>query len=361
MDLPNVISSCATQLSIMKKFTLTIQDIRTETKETKTLCFKQPGLRKIRYKAGQYITLLVKINGRKYSRPYSFSSSPSVDSLLEVTIKRIPKGIVSNYIHNELKVGDVVEVIEPLGDFTYDINLTQTVYFWGIGSGITPLYSIIKESLYNQPNRVIHLIYGNKNHDTTIFRKELKNLQQEYSAFMSITNVHSQMNSVQESNNGLLKGRISSNVINQLLRQDNDCKESLHYICGPKSLKDKIISSLLDLGIPRSSIFAELFELEVSPNELLSVQESTVSLIFNETKYKFIVPRGKSVLDGALDKDIDLPYSCQTGNCSACKARLTNGELKMLGSSELRNNLQAHDFLLCCSYPLTSVISVEVK
>ena len=86
----------------MKQYTLTIQEIRKETRDTITLCFKQPGIRKIRYQAGQYITLIVRINGRKYARPYSFSSSPSVDSFIEVTVKRMPDGIVSNYIHNEL-------------------------------------------------------------------------------------------------------------------------------------------------------------------------------------------------------------------------------------------------------------------
>ena len=92
----------------MKQYTLTIQEIRRETEDTITLCFKQPGLRKIKYQAGQYITLIVRINGRKYARPYSFSSAPSVDVTLDVTVKRVPGGVVSNFINTELKVGDVV-------------------------------------------------------------------------------------------------------------------------------------------------------------------------------------------------------------------------------------------------------------
>ena len=105
-----------------KKYTLSVQDIRSETDETITLCFKQPSLRKIKYQAGQYITLIVMINGRKYARPYSFSSSPSIDSSLEVTIKRVSQGIVSNYLNTEVKIGDVIEVLEPMGDFTYNFK-----------------------------------------------------------------------------------------------------------------------------------------------------------------------------------------------------------------------------------------------
>ena len=116
----------------MKQFTLKIFEIRKETSETITLCFKQPGLRKIKYKAGQYITLIVRINGRKYARPYSFSSAPSVEATIEVTVKRVFDGIVSNYIHDELKVGDVLEVLEPMGDFTFD-NLNSKQFFFFMG------------------------------------------------------------------------------------------------------------------------------------------------------------------------------------------------------------------------------------
>lgn len=104
----------------MKQYTLTIQDIRKETKDTITLCFKQPGLRKIKYQAGQYIILMVRINGRKYARPYSFSSAPSVDSFLEVTVKRVCNGIVSNYINDQIKIGDSIEVLEPMGELCFN-------------------------------------------------------------------------------------------------------------------------------------------------------------------------------------------------------------------------------------------------
>lgn len=344
----------------MPTFTIKIIKIEKETNGSITLCFKQPALRKIKYKAGQYITLIVRINGRKYARPYSFSSAPSVDATLDVTVKRIPNGVVSNFVNTELKVGDVVEVLEPMGDFTYEnIKPKQTIFLWGVGSGITPLFSIIKEVLYNLPDTFIHLIYGNKNQDSTIFRNQLNLLKQEYPTVFSMTNFYSQLDHVIESNS-IHKGRISSEFVTHLVSQHKNVKESVHYICGPKGLKDTIQKSLIDLEVPSSSIFVEEFELVIDPNELEDVEDSKVTVFFQGEQSDFFVPKGKSILDVALDNDIEIPYSCQTGNCSSCKGKLKEGQLKMIGLTKEREDLAQDEFLLCCSYPLTNSISIEV-
>jgi ring-1,2-phenylacetyl-CoA epoxidase subunit PaaE len=344
----------------VKHYTLSIQEIRRETKDTITLCFKQPGLRKIGYKAGQYITLIVRINGRKYARPYSFSSAPSVDSTLEVTVKRVLNGVVSNFIYNELKVGDVVEVLEPMGDFIYEsINPFQSIFLWGVGSGITPLFSIIKEVLHKQPDTAIHLIYGNKNQESTIFRDQLSFLKNEHTRVFSMTNFYSQLDKIEEID-AIHKGRISSEFVTSLVAKQKNIKESIHFICGPKSLKDTIHNSLLELKVPSSSIFIEEFELVIDPQELYGVEDSKVTIEFKGQLSEIFVPKGKSILDVALDNDIELPYSCQTGNCSTCKGKLNEGQLKMLGLTNEREDLAQDEFLLCCSYPLTNQISIEV-
>lgn len=344
----------------MKQYTLTIKEILKETEDTITICFKQPGLRKIKYQAGQYITLILRINGRKYARPYSFSSAPTVDTALEVTVKRVPDGIVSNYINNELKVGDIVEVLEPMGDFTYrSFHPMQTIFLWGVGSGITPLFSILKEVLHNLPGIAVHLIYGNKNQESTIFRNQLSQLKQEYPTDFSMTNFYSQIDNVIESNS-IHKGRISSEFVAHLVVQHDNLKESIHYICGPKDLKDTIQSSLMDLDVPSSSIFVEEFELVIDPKELEDVKDSKVTIFFQGEQSEIFVPKGKSILDVALDNNIELPYSCQTGNCSSCKGNLKEGRLKMLGLTKEREDLAQDEFLLCCSYPLVNPISIEV-
>jgi ring-1,2-phenylacetyl-CoA epoxidase subunit PaaE len=344
----------------VKQYTLTIQEIRKETEDAITICFKQPSLRKIKYKAGQYITLILRINGRKYGRPYSFSSAPSVDAALEVTVKRVPDGIVSNYINDKLKIGDVVEVLEPMGDFVYQPSEIKKIFFlWGVGSGITPLFSIIKEVLHNQPDTAIHLIYGNKNQESTIFRDQLVLLKQKYPVFFAVTNFYSQLNKDDQSN-ASHKGRISSEFVTSLVEQQKSLIESVHYICGPKGLKDTINNSLLELKVPSLSIFIEEFELVIDPKELDDVEDSEVIIGFQGQQSEIFVPKGKSVLDVALDNDIEIPYSCQTGNCSSCKGKLKEGHLKMIGLSKERKDLAQDEFLLCCSYPLTKQISIEV-
>lgn len=344
----------------MKQYTLTIQEIRKETEDTITLSFKQPGLRKIKYLAGQYITLILRINGRKYARAYSFSSAPSVDATLNVTVKRVPGGVVSNYINDELKVGDIVEVLEPMGNFTYStINTKQTVFLWGVGSGITPLYSLTKEILNTQPNTKIHLVYGNKCEKSTIFLNELVQLNQKFQSNFKLTQFFSQVKTLDK--NECFRGRISSEFVTSLIGKQNNLIESIHYICGPKNLKDTINNSLLELKVPSSSIFIEEFELFIDPQELYDVEDSKVTIDFKGQLSEIFVPKGKSILDVALDNDIELPYSCQTGNCSTCKGKLKEGQLKMLGLTKERSDLAQDEFLLCCSYPIVSVVNIEVK
>lgn len=345
----------------MKQYTLTIINIRYETKDAVTLCFKQPSLRKIKYQAGQFITLIMRINGRKYARPYSLSSAPSVDSFLEITVKRVTEGIVSNYINTELKVGDVIEVIEPMGGFTYKTsNHGKTIYLWGVGSGITPLFSLTKEILNTHPDTKIFLVYGNKLKESTIFSKRLLQLQKEFDSVLNLTYFYSQENTLLEQEKEI-KGRITSDFVLNLVSKNSNCHESVHYICGPKDLKNAVQSSLLELEVPLSSIFTEEFDLVVDPKDLEEVEDSNVTVYFHGKQSEFFVPKGESILDVALNNDVGIPYSCQTGNCNTCKAKLKEGRVKMIGISKGRSDLAQDEFLLCCSYPITSEVNIEIK
>ena len=342
----------------MKLYTLKIESIKEETSNCITLCFKQPGLRKIKYLAGQYLTLSLRINGRKYQRPYSLSSSPSIDSLLEVTIKRMQKGLVSNYIHDDLKVGNLIEVMEPLGNFCYTHNINDdTIYFWGAGSGITPLISIIKEVLATFPKIKIHLIYINKNAESIIFSETLNQLLVLYPSVFSITHFFTQLNVGTKLPN-VIHAKINKQFIVELLK--NITVNNKHYICGPIELKNVIKETLSELGILSSNIFSEDFNLAINPKDFDNIKTQKIILNFNNTNIEFEVTKGKSVLEGALDSGIELPYSCQTGNCSTCKGTLKSGELKMLGLSKERNDIKIGEYLLCCSYPLTDNVYIEI-
>jgi ring-1,2-phenylacetyl-CoA epoxidase subunit PaaE len=343
----------------MKTYTLKVQEIRKETSDAITLCFKQPGLLKIKYQAGQYLTLSVRINGRKYTRPYSFSSAPSVDSFLETTIKRIPDGIFSNHIHDTIAVGDMVEVMEPMGDFVPVINETIShIYFWGVGSGITPLISILKEVLISNPQVSVTLVYGNKNFESTIFLEGINQLLQLYPVHLKVWHFHSQYTH-DEKHHFVRSGRINKDFILALLA-DADVEKTTHYICGPIDLKNTIKAALGVLKFPTENIFSEDFELVKDPIAFEDILTHNVTIRFQESETLVEVEKGKSVLEAALDAGMELPYSCQTGNCNTCKAKLKEGKMRMIGLSKEREDLEQQDYLLCCSHPLTDNVYLEI-
>lgn len=343
----------------MKNYTLKIHDIKNETKDTITICFKQPGLKKIKYQAGQYLTLSFRINGRKYTRPYSFSSAPSTDAFLETTIKRVPNGIFSNYVHDTIQVGDIVEVMEPMGDFihTHNESLHQ-IYFWGVGSGITPLISIIKEVLISNALVQVNLIYGNKNFESTIFLDAINQLLVQYASRLKVWHFHT-LYSHDEKHHFVKSGRINQEFVLHLLK-DVAIEKTAHYICGPVDLKNMIKEALAVLECPKATIFSEDFELVKNPKDFEDILTQHVNIRFQGNDTLVEVLKGKSVLESALDAGIELPYSCQTGSCNTCKGKLKEGKMRMIGLTNDREDLEKEDYLLCCSHPLTDDVCVEI-
>jgi ring-1,2-phenylacetyl-CoA epoxidase subunit PaaE len=344
----------------MKTFTLKVEAIKYENNDTLTLCFKQPAIRKLKYQAGQYLSLSFNINGRKHTRPYSFSSSPIFDSLLETTIKKVPNGIVSNYVYEKVKVGDVIEVIEAMGDFIYTKDDSyEEIFFWGVGSGITPLISIIKDILITDSLIKVNLIYGNKNSESTIFLELIEELKINYSENFSVWYFNSRNNG-EESNEYKKNGRINKLFTFELLKNKNIFKTK-HFICGPRELKIMLSETLHDMKCPIENIFFEEFKIVTNLNDFEKIDSREVTIKYLENEFLVLVEKGKSILESALARGIDLPYSCQTGNCSQCKGRARDGDLKMIGLSKERNDLGNNEFLLCCSHPLKDDVIIEIK
>lgn len=344
----------------MVTYTLKVSSIRRETEDTITLCFKQPALRKVKYKAGQYLSLIFRINGRRYIRPYSFSSAPHIDPTLDITVKRVQNGIVSNHIHDVVCVGDSIEVLSPMGDFTYENkdSSQDQVFLWGVGSGITPLISLTKQILAEYPHVNVNLVYGNRNHESTIFLSLINELAASYADRFKVWHFHTQFYAVQEYP-FLLEGRITKERILSII-QGVKAEQSLHYICGPLSLKESIKNVLFSLNVSENNILSEDFEIIKDPKDFVDIQTQVVHLNFSGKSYDLEVVKGKTVLESALDAGIELPYSCQTGNCNTCVAKLKSGKLRMIGLNKIREDLLADEFLLCCSHPLTSDIGLEV-
>jgi ring-1,2-phenylacetyl-CoA epoxidase subunit PaaE len=340
----------------MNTYTLKVIEIRRETDDAITICFKQPGLKKIKYLPGQYITLILRIGGRRYMRPYSFSSAPFVDTHLEITVKRVVDGIVSNYIHNEIKVGDNIEVLQPMGNFVFNESYSfKNVFLWGVGSGITPLISIIKSILSQYSNVNINLVYGNKKIVSTIFWNKLLDLEIEYKVRFKVWHFHT----ISEENKNIIQGRIKPEIVlvnfNSAIIQN-----SLHFICGPPDLKQMIKKVLIENKVKQEVIKVEDFKKDIDIEELRDLKNRFVQVKYSDKIIVLEVPKGKSILDSALDACIELPYSCQTGNCSTCKGVLKTGMLKILGLKGIREDLRPYEYLMCCSFPLTDNVTVEI-
>lgn len=343
----------------MITYTLKIVTIRKETEDTVTVCFKQPALKKVKYQAGQYLTLIFRINGRRYIRPYSFSSCPGVDSLLEITVKRVPNGIVSNHIHDKLKEGDSVETLAPMGDFVYDeTGNTKQVFLWGVGSGITPLMSIVKHVLHTTQIKVL-LVYGNRNHESTIFGDQLMTMQAQYPNRFEVKHFHTKMK-IDYDLPGIMEGRIDQDKALNIIQNQVDGEYTVHYICGPIGLKESVKLALSLSNFVNSKVLSEDFELVRSPKDFEAIHTRNITLKFANQEYELEIIKGKSILESALDAGIELPYSCQTGNCSTCKAKLVKGESKMIGLTKDRDDLLTDEFLICCTHPLSDDVYIEI-
>jgi ring-1,2-phenylacetyl-CoA epoxidase subunit PaaE len=346
----------------MLSFTLQVVEIRPETSDTVTLCLKQPGLKKIKYLPGQYLTLIFRINGRKYIRPYSFSSSPGIDQHLEVTIKRVPGGIVSNHINDFVKVGDQVEVMLPMGDFVFDtehVDSEKHVILWGAGSGITPLISIAKYILYKQTGNKVSLVYGNRNSESVIFQDKITELEDLFPFDFKTWQFHTQLK-IAQNNPGIIEGRINPERLLFIIKQQMDLQNTVHFICGPVGLKESVKQSLKKLSVNENVIFSEDFENVKNPADFKNITTQIVEIIKGGHISKVEVPKGKSILEAGLDALLDLDYSCQTGSCTICKAKILSGNVKMIGLEKVPAILDADECLLCCGYPLSDNVQVSV-
>lgn len=346
----------------MLTYTLKVVQLREETSNTVTVVFKQPGLKKVKYQAGQYLTLMFRINGRRYIRPYSFSSAPGVDTHLEVTVKRVPGGVVSNHICDRVKVDDVIEVMQPLGDFLVpesNIEAGEHLVLWGAGSGITPLFSIAKSVLSKAGNAHVTLVYGNRNFDSIIFRREIAALQESFPNTFTVWHFHTQL-SVEESNPYLIQGRIRPELVLAVMHEEGRIADTLHYICGPAGLKESVKAALSQLEVSPERIFSEDFELTKNPEDFADISTQVVKITNGAEETVVEIVKGKSILEAGLDAALDLPYSCQIGNCLLCRGTVVSGKVKTIGLAKQPDELDESECLLCCAYPLTDDVAVSI-
>jgi ring-1,2-phenylacetyl-CoA epoxidase subunit PaaE len=339
----------------MASYQLKVVSIRQETNDTFTFAFKQPGLKKVKYLPGQYLTIVVNINNRKFKRPYSFSSAPGIDVNLEITVKRVQNGLVSNHLIDVVKEGDMLEVMPPMGDFFYDQNTHQSkhIQLWGAGSGVTPLMSILKYALSISKSKVT-LNLCNRTKEETIFLNQLLVIKNNYP-----DNFNLNLYCTKENNVDTFTGRITADTVVELMSSCED--ETIHFICGPVGLKENVKNALKILKIGEDSVYSEDFEHLVNEQDLEGVTTQIVDVSFGGDSVRVEVIKGKSILEACLDYGLDIPYSCQTGTCHLCKSTLMAGTVKTIKEEQTEtDNLPEGVHLLCCTYPLDDRIIIKI-
>ena len=327
---------------------LSIKELKKETAKTVSIGFEIPDslTSEFQYEAGQYLTLKATINGEEVRRSYSISSFGN--EALQVSCKMIDGGKMSTYLVNEVGVGDQIEVMPPMGNFTVK-SLDKPLVLFAAGSGVTPIFSILKKALTEGTNPV-KLFYGNRNEDEVIFKAQLESLKAEYSDRLLVQHFLS-------SNGERLDAERTQNLVSGL-------DESNYFVCGPEGM----IAAVKD-GLEKSNIAADHINIEyfASPKTEKKAVETVVSGEVNEIiaeldgeRHNITLLSGESILDGANRIGIDPPFSCQSGVCTTCKCKVLSGEVEMennfgLGEDEAEEGYR----LSCISKPISAGVVVS--
>ena len=342
-------------------YTLKVKNVVQETNDAVTIQFKQPLFKKVKYLPGQFITVIIPMNGQKIRRSYSMSSAPNLDSHLAVTVKRVENGIVSNYINDQVKKGDSIEIMKPMGNFTLEPKKSaqRNIILFGGGSGITPLMSIMKSVLYFEPKSTVSLVYCNRNEDSIIFKKQIEDMQSKFGDRLNVVHVLEKPLQMWNGHIGFIDGPMIHNILNLLPKADN----TAYYICGPTGMMDAVSSSLKNMKIAEANINLESFVNTKSAEDVdtSAFQTHTVTINLHGEEHKVTVPPSKTILDAALDEGLDMPFSCQSGLCTACMGKCTSGDIKMTEEDTLSADEIAEGYrLLCVGHPLTDDVVVEM-
>ncbi|MDX1479257.1 MAG: ferredoxin--NADP reductase [Saprospiraceae bacterium] len=354
-------------------YDLTICDIVHETDAAISVYLDVPDSLKdtFRFKAGQYLTFRMHINGQEVRRSYSLCTSPD-EPAPAVTVKRVKGGLVSNFIHDNLKVGSTLEVMPPDGRFTIepDPERRRSYYFIGAGSGITPLMSQIKCLLEHEPMSTLHLFYGNRDLDSIIFKETLEKLSETHEGQLTVDHILSKP--VKRGLFGLGKskgpvwtgprGRIDADHLGTWLDTYPAQQGGLYLICGPGNMIETVRQALLRRGVDEANIRAEYFTPADQPASKMAsagpVDKATLTAHLNGETITIPIAE-KTVLETLQDAGYDPPFSCTSGACATCMAKVLKGSVEMEMCFAL-NDAEVEDgyVLTCQSHPTSEQLEL---
>lgn len=317
---------------------------------------------------GQFISLEFTVNNKILRRSYSLHNSPYTNEPLSISVKRVDNGDVSRKLHDSYKVGDVIEAYEPMGLFTFEPNPTskRQLFLIGAGSGITPLFAILKSALIAEPQSNITLIYSNRSPESTLFYAELEALKQRYPQQLTIIYLWS-------NGKNLAMARLNRELLEKLVKQYiTVAKEDvLFYTCGPADYMLMCRITLLTMGFGQEQLKKETFVLpedeadddDGTLHKEADIDKTTyhIELEISGVKHSVEVPYPMSILDAGLQQQLDIPYSCKAGMCGSCSATCIEGRVNMRYNEVLTDReVEAGKILLCTSRPLGDGVRISI-
>ncbi len=348
-------------------YSLEVKEVKRETDTCVSVVFEVPSALADVFKfiQGQYLTLRLDLNGEEIRRSYSICSSPYSNEL-RVAIKQIPDGKFSTYANTLLKVGDILDVMPPLGSFytALDSSHQKKYAAFASGSGITPIMSILRAILQTETKSTLTLFYGNKTSESTIFKSDLEDLKNDYPNRFHLYHVLSRTHDVEDK----FKGRLSAN---KCKAYHNDLLDFTNldevFLCGPEQMIFEVKDALINLGLGPSNIHFELFTTSSKP---IAGDENIENVLIGMTQIEVIVDGdshhfelsedGDTILDAAIEVDADVPFACKGGVCCACKAKVMEGSVRMdLNYALDEDELEEGYVLTCQAHPTSDKVVID--
>ncbi|HYF68387.1 MAG TPA: ferredoxin--NADP reductase [Ohtaekwangia sp.] len=340
---------------------LQITEIRNETRDTKTFMLHEVSSPPLKYKAGQFITLVFpgKINEER--RSYSISATPLLNEPLTITVKRIDNGAFSRYLFDNCKVGSALFTIGAAGFFTLPEapDAFSSFVFFAAGSGITPVLPLIKTLLYSVPQLQVYLVYSNHSPEQTIFLNNVKELKAQFGNRFHLEMLFS-------NSPNLLKARLSKFLLAEYIHEwfPETKNTTQFYLCGPHDYMQMITITLLREGVPSDHIRKEIFDTVKPPvRELPPDQEEHRVVIYDDgQEHSFHVQFPETILSAAKKLAIVLPYSCEAGKCGTCAVTCLKGKVWMSNNEVLLDKELAKGRILTCTgYPVGGDLLLAVR
>ena len=351
-----------------KFYALPVSQVSSETRDTIAVTFAVPPEWKesFRFQPGQHVTLRAHVGADDVRRSYSICSAVQ-DGTLRVAIKKTPGGVFSTWAHDSLKAGATLDVMPPMGHFNVPLSKANRKHYlaFAAGSGITPILSIIKSTLFAEPHSRFTLFYGNRASSTVIFKDELTDLKDTYLERLNIAYVMSR----EQQDIDMFNGRISREKCAQFLQHWITLGDiDVAFICGPEQMMHGVSEALQEGGMAKQNIKVELFAASIPkhehiarPTDRAAPQETEVTVILDGNHTTFTMARDQeSILDAGLRQGIDMRYSCKGGVCSTCRCKVLDGKVDMDVNYALEDYEIARGFVLSCqSYPATDHVTVD--